>query len=65
MPLYEYICRKCSGRFEAIRRMSERTLPVTCPRCGSTDTELAVSTAAFLGSGQGSACSTGTWAGGG
>lgn len=34
MPLYEYICGKCEGRFEDIRKIDERRYS-TCPECGS------------------------------
>jgi putative FmdB family regulatory protein len=47
MPLYEYACRGCGNRFEALVRGSD--VP-TCPSCGSSDLEhllsmFAVSTA--------------------
>jgi putative FmdB family regulatory protein len=70
MPLYEYQCRECGNRFEAMRRMSERTNAPACARCGSVATTLAMSASAFVGGGGGggggsaaSACST--WTGGG
>lgn len=35
MPLYEYECRQCGGRFE--RRQSVRDEPVAdCPECGGS-----------------------------
>ncbi len=40
MPLYEYECRQCGNRFEALVMGSRQ--PV-CPRCGSKDLEKAVS----------------------
>jgi putative FmdB family regulatory protein len=67
--LYEYLCRGCGRRFEAMRRMSERLDAPACPECGSEQTGLELSASAFLGgaagSGAGGACSTGTWTGGG
>ncbi|MEA3118427.1 MAG: hypothetical protein QOI13_1697 [Paraburkholderia sp.] len=33
MPLYDYQCETC-GIFEAMRRLSDRDDPVTCPKCG-------------------------------
>lgn len=72
MPLYEYRCRDCGHRFEAMRRMSERTDPLPCPDCGREAAGLALSTSAFLGGsggggggGAGAACSTSAWSGGG
>jgi putative FmdB family regulatory protein len=32
MPLYEYLCDDC-GRFEMMRRVSERDEPALCPEC--------------------------------
>ena len=32
MPLYEYECDACGGRFEVIQKFSEKT--ETCRRCG-------------------------------
>lgn len=68
MPLYEYLCRDCGGRVEAMRRMSERENAPRCESCGSERTELAMSATSFLGgsgSGAGGACSTSAWTGGG
>ena len=36
MPLFEYACRKCSERFEALVLSGEKA---RCPRCGSADLE--------------------------
>lgn len=35
MPLYEYECRECGGRFERIQRV-DAPPETTCPRCGGT-----------------------------
>ncbi len=40
MPLYEYQCRQCGERFEALVMGSRQ--PV-CPNCGSKDLEKAFS----------------------
>ena len=47
MPLFEYLCRKCSRRFEAL--VMGATLP-SCPDCRSDDLEKLFSTFA-VGSG--------------
>jgi putative FmdB family regulatory protein len=67
MPVYEYLCRGCGKRFEALRRMSERTVAPSCPKCGAEQTELSFSAPAFLGGSAGSSgsCGTSTWTGGG
>lgn len=33
MPIYEYQCRECNRRLEALQRLSEPPL-TTCPECG-------------------------------
>jgi len=39
MPIYEYKCRKCDKAFEISRSMTEADRNVTCPSCGSSETE--------------------------
>lgn len=34
MPLYEYQCDACGGRFERIRKFSDPPLEEPCPSCG-------------------------------
>ena len=34
MPLYEYQCDACGGRFERIRKFSDPPLDDPCPSCG-------------------------------
>ena len=34
MPLYEYQCEECGGRFERIRKFSDPPLNEPCPTCG-------------------------------
>jgi putative FmdB family regulatory protein len=43
MPLYEYQCRACGERFEALVRPSD-TEPPGCPSCKSKDLERLLST---------------------
>jgi putative FmdB family regulatory protein len=52
MPLFEYICRSCSRRFETL--VMGKASPA-CPGCGSDDLEKQFSTFAVGGGGQASA----------
>jgi putative FmdB family regulatory protein len=38
MPIYEYKCRMCDARFEALRPMREGHEPARCPACGAMET---------------------------
>lgn len=42
MPLFDYVCRTCGSRTEALVRGVARD-SVTCPRCGSQETERLIS----------------------
>jgi putative FmdB family regulatory protein len=42
MPIYEYQCRKCENRFEAIVRVQDDP-PSACPACQSSDIERLIS----------------------
>ena len=47
MPLYEYVCASCAGKFERyVRSFAEE---VTCPACAGTEVEKQLSTFAFAG----------------
>ena len=47
MPLYEYVCASCAGRFERyVRSFGEE---VTCPACEGSDVEKQLSTFAARG----------------
>jgi putative FmdB family regulatory protein len=47
MPLYEYVCASCAGKFELyVRSFGEA---VTCPACAGSDVEKQLSTFAFAG----------------
>jgi putative FmdB family regulatory protein len=35
MPIYEFECKKCQGRFEAIRPVGDQGRGMTCPSCGA------------------------------
>jgi len=36
MPIYEYECKGCGHRFEAIRPLGDRSRKLACPDCGKT-----------------------------
>ncbi len=47
MPIYEYYCTRCHGRFQHLaKRIGEAAPP--CPRCGNLDVSRQVSAAATL-----------------
>ena len=48
MPLYEYVCRRCSKRFEALVFGDEKP---ECPACGTRELEKQLSTFAVGGEG--------------
>ena len=50
MPLFEYVCRGCSRKFEALLFGKERA---ACPGCGGRDLERLLSTFAVSGEGSG------------
>ena len=50
MPLYEYTCRTCSKRFEALVFGNEKA---ACPKCKGTDLEKLFSTFAAHGTEKG------------
>ena len=33
MPIYEYECRKCGEKFEAIRSIADNDSEINCPKC--------------------------------
>ena len=51
MPIYEYRCESCAGKFEVLTRFAERDLAQVCPTCDSTKTRVLVSSFAFGGDG--------------
>ncbi|HEY0603331.1 MAG TPA: FmdB family zinc ribbon protein [Herpetosiphonaceae bacterium] len=42
MPIYEYICTDCNGRFQKLVGFHS-TAAITCPRCGSESVRKAIS----------------------
>jgi putative FmdB family regulatory protein len=51
MPIYEYRCESCTGKFEVLTGFGERDKAQVCPACESTRTRVLVSSFAFAGAG--------------
>jgi len=54
MPIYEYRCESCSGKFDVLTRFAERDQAQVCPSCESSKTRVLVSSFAFAGTGDSS-----------
>jgi len=46
MPIYEYECKACGHRFEAIQKISDNPL-TTCPECNENAVKKLISAAGF------------------
>ncbi len=59
MPLYEYRCPACQGRFELIQHLGANAAETVCPACGGQHVERQLSTFAVasgsMGNGSGAA----------
>ena len=44
MPIYEYSCKNCGLKFEALRPLNDTGATLTCPDCGSSRHEKVFST---------------------
>lgn len=44
MPLYEYRCAACQGRFEMIQHLGASAAETVCPACGAQHAERQLST---------------------
>ena len=49
MPLYEYYCRRCDGRFELLRPFARLDEPAACPEGHGGGKRVLSSFAAFSG----------------
>jgi putative FmdB family regulatory protein len=62
MPVYEYRCGECGEQFELFLRSAMQKAAPTCPKCGSSEVEKAVSlfgVGGASGSGRASAAACG------
>lgn len=48
MPIYEYHCKNCSGRFQKLVRGFSDPEGLACPRCGNPSVQRAISRFATL-----------------
>ena len=48
MPIYEYICPNCNGRFQKLVQGFSDPAGLACPRCASSEVQRAVSRVAVL-----------------
>lgn len=48
MPIYEYTCSNCNGRFQTLVHGFIAPADLHCPRCGNADVRKAVSRVAVL-----------------
>jgi len=54
MPIYEYRCESCAGKFEVLTQFAERDREQVCPDCESTKTRVLVSSFASFAGGESS-----------
>ncbi|MGD9153094.1 MAG: zinc ribbon domain-containing protein [Gammaproteobacteria bacterium] len=52
MPIYEYQCKHCGCKFEALQKHNDQPL-TKCPECGKDDLEKCVSLTSFQLKGKG------------
>lgn len=48
MPIYEYVCEACHGRFQKLVSGFKPPAELACPRCGSAEVRKAVSRFAVM-----------------
>ncbi|MCP4605912.1 MAG: zinc ribbon domain-containing protein [Proteobacteria bacterium] len=63
MPLYDYVCDKCSEEFEVIKSSSDKE-ETKCPKCDEPARKLLSEFAIAGKTGSDGSCSTGGWGGG-
>ena len=61
MPVYEYYCNHCRGRFDKFHKLADYAKPTTCPQCGGLSEKL-LSAPAVVGDYEGYECPvSGKW----
>jgi len=53
MPIYEFKCKSCQGRFEKLCSLGESGEKLTCPKCGKAGPQRVMSGFAARSSGGG------------
>jgi putative FmdB family regulatory protein len=48
MPIYEYLCPKCNGRFQKLVQGFSDPAGLACPRCGNSEVRRAISRVSVL-----------------
>lgn len=48
MPIYEYLCPDCNGKFQKLVRGFSDPVGLACPRCGNTKVRRAISRVSVL-----------------
>lgn len=56
MPIYEYECERCGGKFELFRRFGDEEHKIECPKCQAENPKRVISRVAECPSGD--SCST-------
>jgi putative FmdB family regulatory protein len=47
MPIYEYVCKKCTKHFEVLSTSSNDAETVKCPECESLEVKKTISSSTF------------------
>lgn len=58
MPIFEYVCEKCSNRFEKLHQ-SGGTEASLCPKCGAPEVKKQLSSFSSAGNAPSKACHSG------
>jgi|UniRef100_A0A7V3RG71 putative FmdB family regulatory protein len=53
MPIFEFLCKKCSNKFEDLILKNDDLKDIQCPRCGAKEIEKLFSLFGFCGTGNG------------
>ena len=57
MPIYEYICLKCSNKFALLQRLYPAENNTECPKCSSKEVKKVISSFSCASSGDSSSSS--------